>query len=779
MAEAAAWYVALLIVAATGLVPAALLFDRLESRGAFLARPLALAWAALATWLLVRLTPFTYGTVVVVLAFALLVTLSVWVGWRRPALVADLVARWRRIAVAEVLFLLLFVLIVALRAQTPDAVNTEKPADLMLLVAVHRAEEFPPPDPWLSGERISYYHLSHVQMDAVGRLSGNPPEVTFNLATATAGAAAGVAVLGLALDALALSAVRRRRSLVLGGAVALGGLLLAAPLVGPVQILAANGVGGEGTWGWLGVENVPVAAEAERLVPTAFWWWWSTTRVLGGVISEYPAFSILLGDPHPHLLAVPLGVAALTLAVQVLQGGEPLTWRRWLRQPERWLLTSALFSALVMTNSWDVISFGAIWALAAWWAACRTGWPALLAGFIAARWAMVPAALSLLLAWPFLQSLDPAPLGVAPVEGVASDPRWFLVWLPVLLPSLAALLLLRPNLRPHLRRGLPVVLGVAVLPVALWAAWLVGRGQAGEVLARSWGWPALLLLVAGVALAALASTAAEARDRATATGLWLLGAAGALLLATELIHVDDAFAGRLNTAFKFWYHAWVVLAVAGGVLAGRAADRWERRPTAAPVREGHEGGEGARVGTRGGNRAAGVAVMVGVAACLSLWLVTMLTPAAMAVSRSREGQERGLNAIAYLQSYDPALAETVAWARTHLDPEEHVLVQSTGEAYSTGNRLSAASGIPTLLGWSGHERQWRGEIAEPARREALARLYDGTGVEARDAARQWGVTHVYVGREERSAYGPDAGSALSGWPVAFSSGNATVFEAPR
>ena len=63
-------------------------------------------------------------------------------------------------------------------------------------LAVHEAERMPPPDPWLAGHTVSYYHLGHLGADVLGRLSGNAPDVAFNLATATAGALAAMAIAG-------------------------------------------------------------------------------------------------------------------------------------------------------------------------------------------------------------------------------------------------------------------------------------------------------------------------------------------------------------------------------------------------------------------------------------------------------------------------------------------------------------------------------------------------------------------------------------------------------
>jgi uncharacterized membrane protein len=167
-----------------------------------------------------------------------------------------------------------------------------------------------------------------------------------------------------------------------------------------------------------------------------------------------------------------------------------------------------------------------------------------------------------------------------------------------------------------------------------------------------------------------------------------------------------------------------------------------------------------------------------VAVCGGVWLASMLTAPAMAVSREREWQERGLSAIAYLDDTDPALAAAVAWARVNLDPERHVVAQAIGEAYSTGNLLAAFTAVPTVLGWPGHERQWRGEIAEDGRRAAITDLYTGTREEMVAAAERWGITHVYVGAEERAAYGPSLSARFEGWPLVFSSDGGRIYAVP-
>jgi len=77
-------------------------------------------------------------------------------------------------------------------------------------------------------------------------------------------------------------------------------------------------------------------------------------------------------------------------------------------------------------------------------------------------------------------------------------------------------------------------------------------------------------LVGATTLIAAAAVEADHRlDRSLATALALLGAVLLVLLATELFRVADAFPGRFNTVFKFWFNAWALVALAAAFGARR------------------------------------------------------------------------------------------------------------------------------------------------------------------------------------------------------------------
>ena len=751
MDDLVGWYLALFAAGIAGLLPAQLLFGRLWSGGLFYARPLALAVVAYLAWTVSAVGGVAYGTPLVTGALLAVVVWSGSIAWRRPELVSRLLERWRALFAGEVLFVALFALFVLVRAQAPDAIFTEKPMDQMLLTSVHAAERMPPEDAWFAGRTVSYYHLGHVAVDAVARIGGVGTGVAFTLGAATAGALAGVAALGLAGDLAMLARPfrQRRETPWLAGGVAVVALLWVSTLEGPLDVLAANGLGGQGLYSPLGVNGLPPAPSATGGVPDGFWWWWRATRILPDTITEFPAFSLILGDLHAHLLALPLGIVAAAVALTAFDGSTQLTWRSWLRRPDALVLTAVLFAAIAMTNTWDAAIFGALWLAAGVGAFLAVGWSVLPAVIGMVRHLLPPGVLALLLAWPFFSGLEAPPVGLGLVTGAGSDPaRFLVVWLPLMAPVLAAAVLVRPRVS---RGALRWCVALAAVPVALWMIAAVAL-EPDAFAVRGGGWLTLALLVASAALALAASaTAYRGGDRARAGWLGLTGAAAIVVLTTELVYLNDDFGNRMNTVFKFWFSGWMLLAVAGGAAVADAAD------TIAEARRS-EGGV-----PRGFAWRAPLATLLG-----AVFLLTLIYAPAAAVSRGDEGQQRGLSSVAHLERSQPGLAAAIGWVRANLGAND-VLVEAAGESYEQTNHFARLSGVATVLAWPGHQRQWRADAEAVSQRVLdVTTLYAaGAGPVALEIAQRYGVTHVVIGQEEERRYGPELAERFAAWPTVF------------
>jgi len=105
-----------------------------------------------------------------------------------------------------------------------------------------------------------------------------------------------------------------------------------------------------------------------------------------------------------------------------------------------------------------------------------------------------------------------------------------------------------------------------------------------------------------------------------------------------------------------------------------------------------------------------------------------------------------------------------------------------GGSYSDGGRISSHTGLPTIIGWPGHEGVWRGSDHPFAGREDdVRRIYTTADVqEAKQLLDKYGVAYVYVGYLERQTYGEAGLSKFSLFmtPV-FEQPGVTIYQMPE
>lgn len=667
--QAVAWY---LLVAACGAAGYGVLRRCGVGVGgaAALGRPVALVSAGYVGWLAGCLGVSQWWWVG-------LAVLPVLLAVGRRSLVA---ARQGAVLEPEILGAVAFLGVAFLRLNVLAVSGTEKPMDLAIWATLLRPATLPPSDPWLAGFALPYYYWGFVPWVIPARILGNEPDVIYNLLVPTL--AAVTAQLGWGL-ARAIGGGRR--------AAWLAGVLVvfSGTLDGWRQIIAGRPLGGLDLW--------------------------SSSRAIKGAITEFPLFTFHLGDLHPHLLAVPLALAALFLACAVValpRGRATLL-----------VLAAICYGAAAAANPWCAIPLG-------------LGVVALVLTVNAAteqrsvlRWLIVGSVglgggLAFL---PFWLGLRP------PFEGfglVTTATRW-------------------DELTLYLGGGLvPLVLVIWEL-----ARRLGGWSAAGRQLSRA-AVVALIAVAAGlsgrIALALALVTGAlvwfwvwRGRPRSCRPAWALSLTPIALIGLVEVVYVRDPYGGelyRMNTVFKALSFAFTLLVVVGPVLLGWLASR---RPLAARA-------------------AAVLLVLVGLPQLLSL---------AWAAAGSRPDGWGGLGWMA------PGEEEAVRWLRR--SPPGTVVIEAVGEAYSDAGRMASASGVPSVLGWENHERVWRGKAVEEElryRRGKVAAVYEsGEPAQVRAAARALGATHIVIGSVERRCY-PEAGlrAVMRSGMVAFAAGECVV-----
>ncbi len=428
-------------------LPVAMHFFRwLPERGYAFAKPLGLLLVSYIVWLGAS-TGFLRNDIGGILFAVLLVTaLSAWLLFRRSEgeplafeLSRFLREHWRLVLTVELLFLVALFAWAGLRAYTPykiEPLGGEKFMEIAFLNATLNSPQFPPLDPWLSGFAISYYYFGYVMMAVVTRLSSVAPGVGFDLYDALLFALTLLGAFGVVYNLV--KAVTRARMAGensepmvsphgVGASVGAGlrpalsssdgqpitAGLLGALLVGVMgnlggllESLHAKGVLPERFWQWIDVPGLAAETVVNSWYPgQIFLWWWRGSRILNDKnllgqpvdfqpIDEFPFFSFLLGDNHPHVLALPFVLLCIGLALNLLfrqislqptsqeEKGEPSP--QPLSQGERgfavrwwnpaafslnsdwalFLFSALLIGALGFLNTWDMPIYLALAALA-------------------------------------------------------------------------------------------------------------------------------------------------------------------------------------------------------------------------------------------------------------------------------------------------------------------------------------------------------------------------------------------------------------------------------
>lgn len=734
---AAVWLVVCLGLALAGGVLAAGALPELGRFAPALGFPLALAVLGI-VGLWVGHVSLTVG----LLAGLLTLAAAVIVALRRTAWRGRLRRGWPAVAV----FVLAFCFLLGLRLLDPavDPASGEKFLDFGLLRAHIRASALPAEDFWFAGAPVSYYYGGHHAYALLARLTGTPARYAYNLALATSYAALVTAAYGVA-GAIGRPAGAGRPA-----------ALAAVFLVG----LASNLTTSARVAFWVLPETVPdaVASLVPRaegwlaLHPLDFHYWWPS-RVVPGMITEFPLFAYLNGDLHAHMLAAPftlLAVGCLYAALRTHSSGR----RRLLCVG----VLPAIAGVVAATNAWSLPVVAGLTWLTVYFA--PDGPVAFLPGgfadalerrsdttrlpvrvVVATLLAALVTALAVGWSLPVWLTAEGANrgLGLLPTR----SPLWSLLlvhglFLAVFGPSLWR----RVPLSSPRRHALAVGTGICILAATTVQA-------AGLVL--------FIVLV-------VAAWAALERARRE-SGVWVgyetvlaLGAVG-LVALLELVYLQEPAApGRFNTFFKLTASVWVLFGIAAAIVVGRYCFRPRSLWGLAPNVDA---------------RWLVVALLVVASGTYAVGATVEWTT--YQDPEVRTPDDPTLDALAFAHDRYPERMAAIAWLDDRAGTPTLLSAPGTGieDRYRWVNAPSSLTGLPTVAGWR-HEVGYRGSDTYWERVDDVRRAFTGNRSVRHRLLDAYDVRYVYYGPVERDRYGPAFGGdpALS---VAFENRVVTVY----
>lgn len=738
------WYLVTTLVTLALAPITVLLFRRVADRGASIIRPLSALFLVWPLWFLAGvgdgLVPFTALSLwITVIVFGV----GAWaLAWRNGLLNA---ATMRHIAIAEAGYLVTFTLFLWFRGFGPAANWQEKPSDLMMLASNMHSTSMPPTDAWLAGEPINYYYFGYTLHASFGKMIGATPAEVFNLALVSVFAMTIVAVIGLGANVL--SHWYSDRVSRIGGLIA---TLLVAIVGNPWALFQVldnarnqwNGTLGTGIGFFDGVG-------------------WNATRIIvdnpesgTNPISEFPAFSFILGDLHPHLLALSYTIVALTFAWMLITLGRVPEGVSFLRR-DLWRIAIAggAIGALYTMNSWDFPTYLMIALIAL--AAGTVGvvlTDRLIAGGVMLFTAVLP--------WiPFYVHFE------APARSTGTKFSEWVTNVPILgsvLASVASYQGERTSPQDYFSIfGLMYVIAIALILIEAWRrredrliAYAEARGGTWERDAASHYFavitavlcflgsiivPVPLLVICGLPVIVVwLLLERDIRFTPANIALVLFAIAMILTLIPEFFYLSDYYGGsRMNTIFKVYYQVWVIMAVASALAVVSIWKTFRHH----------------------------LVSRYALPALLAVIVAGGLTYPVVAGHqwldwRAPEREWQGVDGLRYLRDEQGGLYAgeygAIRWLLDNADDDDVILTAGGGEWLSEIGRISSGSGVPAIIGWTGHENQWH--LGNPAFGAVVSqRIDDINGLynlpPSPEALDRYGVTLIYVGPTETQGLG--------------------------
>ncbi len=656
------WYMILTCFGIIVLPISMKVFRRMPEGGILLARPLGWLLLGAISWMAAYFIKLPFSILGILTIAILLFALSAFFMVLNPTwLNRKFLQCWRTAVNGEIITILVFLLIVFARREDPNIDSTEKPMDAMILNALAVTKVIPPPDPWLHGFDINYHYGGYLLHSLPIKLSGIYTEYAYNLSIATIAAmAAAVAfVLGRTLFG-------RCRWTVL-------------------TVVCTLFIGNLASFTTLfSMEQYP-----KTLYELRYSYLWNTSRVIHDqgqeTINEYPFFSIVWGDLHPHYSNIPFFLLFLALCYALYHAFIRLSFGHLLRYEWPLLATLALsFAFLIPTNIFDVPSTGIFFGAL------------MLTGIIITTKKESINITQLVLKFSIL---------VIPIIGyLLAAPFWFNFESPIQ-KDILQWSGLHTNLWEFiLVFGAPLIGSLVVINVFVmdllkrWKSEVIGFGSAlfGIVFMVLWGISgnvtyALAPLLALLFWFMVLMKSLEGDSTPRSINMIFAGIACALawsaIAGCEYIYLQDTYASkRMNTLFKFHFTAWLLFGIGLPYLAvnglKQIKEQTHRVFLLVPL----------------------IAVFV---VSLSAPLFTFFT----LFSLPTQNRFITLDGLAFMKAHFPMQYEVIDYVRKNTEPTD-LIAEIPGGAYSLENAVSAFTGRPTLVGWVNHEGLWRGRVEQ-------------------------------------------------------------------
>lgn len=462
------------------------------------------------------------------------------------------------------------------------------------------------------------------------------------------------------------------------------------------------------------------------------YWFPSSTRYIGfdpavtgdETIHEFPSYSFVLGDLHAHVINVFLVLTVLGILYSWIKTNSGKSWR----QREIGLL-GLLLGMFLFSNTWDFMIYYVV--------ICGT----LLFGNLK-RYSS-GSCISQALKWSVIQ------------------------WIELLAAAFLA------SLPFHLTFENVMVQGIGIVKIH----------TAFYQFSVLWAFPLLVCVPFVIGILKSIGTFPEKKfwsffysiKYPDLYGLVLVLCAIGLIFIPEFVYVRDIYektAPRANTMFKLTYQAYIMFGIMMAyILVFFTVNRIKRC-----------NGADSTVMCKGLLRCPRLQSLTGIIAILVListcgYLENAITHWFTGFPKRNAYQT--LNATNYLETAISDDAAAIRWLNDNVEGQP-IILEASGDSYQDyDNRVSAMTGLPTVLGWYVHEWLWRNDLEEEnQRKEDVQTIYTSSNADQiKSLIEKYKISYLFIGSCEYEKYGEINSELLASiGKVVFRQSETTIIE---
>lgn len=205
-----------------------------------------------------------------------------------------------------------------------------------------------------------------------------------------------------------------------------------------------------------------------------------------------------------------------------------------------------------------------------------------------------------------------------------------------------------------------------------------------------------------------------------------------LIIFPEVFYIKDIYPVhyRANTMFKLGYQAFIMLGVASTyTIIKLLGAKWQT--------------------------GIAKAALVGYVAISAVGLVLVLSYPYFAIKSYYNGlgSYQGLDGLVYLKQSHPSDYLAIVWLNNNIVGQP-TIVEASGDSYTEFARVSANSGLPTIIGWPVHEWLWRKDEEAPFLRQAeVDTIYTTSSLsQLQSVLDKYDVEYIFWGDLEKQKY---------------------------